>query len=432
MSEELVWIFDAVSGFLKGPEWGVPVWGFIDDNCIVFDSEDENKLAYIDIFNAFREMVENLLEMHLEEFGVTMDQFVTLCTEHSSSEVGKEILEQILAVDDFVSFKQMMVKRNMELELESLKELQVLSDKLEDGVDLPHTEDDDFEAELQAALELSVKEAKAAGISTDVDMAEIHRQQEEAEEADLRMALALSMQMEEHAIAQEELAANPAPPPAKPTPAPAPAPAPAPPPARAAPAPPAAMAPIKAPLGSLAPLPRITQFENPSATQVLAQEKAMQAQAQAAAVREAALAAKEERIEAAAPSQGAHGASAAEVRARAEHLKKQRDLILAKRKKEREAALPLAQQQQPPPQAAEPAPPAVSGHRAAGYSSQPVAPVAAERAALSRNLAFAMKSSLLGEDSATLDLQYRIDSHQRKVDLELTKQQLRDEGRPEF
>ena len=127
MSEELVWIFDAVSGFLKGPEWGVPVWGFIDDNCIVFDSEDENKLAYIDIFNAFREMVENLLEMHLEEFGVTMDQFVTLCTEHSSSEVGKEILEQILAVDDFVSFKQMMVKRNMELELESLKELQVLS-----------------------------------------------------------------------------------------------------------------------------------------------------------------------------------------------------------------------------------------------------------------------------------------------------------------
>jgi len=157
----------------------------------------------------------------------------------------------------------------------------------------------------------------------------------------------------------------------------------------------------------------------------------MQAQAQAAAVREAALAAKEERIEAAAPSQGgAHGASAAEVRARAEHLKKQRDLILAKRKKEREAALPLAQQQQPQPQAAEQAPPAEHGaHRAAGYSSQPVA---AERAALSRNLASAMKSSLLGEDSATLDLQYRIDSHQRKVDLELTKQQLRDEGRPEF
>ena len=32
--------------------------------------------------------------------------------------------------------------------------MQVLSDKLEDGVDLPQPEDDDFEAELQAALEV--------------------------------------------------------------------------------------------------------------------------------------------------------------------------------------------------------------------------------------------------------------------------------------
>lgn len=49
-SDDMVWLFDSVTQFLKGPEWAVPVWDFIDDNCIVFDSEDENKLAYIDIF----------------------------------------------------------------------------------------------------------------------------------------------------------------------------------------------------------------------------------------------------------------------------------------------------------------------------------------------------------------------------------------------
>ena len=41
-----VWLFDSVTQFLKGANWAVPVWDFIDDNCIVFDSEEENKLEY--------------------------------------------------------------------------------------------------------------------------------------------------------------------------------------------------------------------------------------------------------------------------------------------------------------------------------------------------------------------------------------------------
>ena len=38
-----------------------------------------------------------------------------------------------------------------------------------------------------------------------------------------------------------------------------------------------------------------------------------------------------------------------------------------------------------------------------------------------------MKASLLGEDATTLDLHQRIEHHQRKIDLELTKAQLRAE-----
>jgi len=127
---------------------------------------------------------------------------------------------------------------------------------------------------------------------------------------------------------------------------------------------------------------------------------------------------------------GAGGAPAAEVRARAEHLKKQRDLILAKRKKERESdasatAVPVA----PTSSGAsnQPAPASVMGHRAAGFSSN-ADPNTQARAALSQNLASAMKSSLLGEDAATLDLQSRVDNHQRKMDLELTKQHLKQEA----
>merc|ERR1719171_3130434 len=105
----------------------------------------------MDIYTAFRDMVDSLLDMHLEELGVTAEQFAAVCEAAASQQVGMEVLEQILAVDDFVSFKKMMVKRNMELELEAMKALQSLSDKVaEDGAAEeyaePPPEDDDFEA----------------------------------------------------------------------------------------------------------------------------------------------------------------------------------------------------------------------------------------------------------------------------------------------
>ena len=149
--ESMLWLFDSVTQFLKGPDWAVPVWDFIDENCIIFDSEEENKLAYHDSFNLFREMVEGLLGMHLTDMGCSMDAFAELCATYGTTDVGKEVLEQILAVDDFLSFKTMMVKRNMELELESLRALQELTDKVEGGEteQEPDADEDDFEAQLK-------------------------------------------------------------------------------------------------------------------------------------------------------------------------------------------------------------------------------------------------------------------------------------------
>jgi len=42
---------DSIAEFLKSPAWKNPILEFIDDNCIVFDEEDENKLEYTDIHN---------------------------------------------------------------------------------------------------------------------------------------------------------------------------------------------------------------------------------------------------------------------------------------------------------------------------------------------------------------------------------------------
>ena len=96
--EEMIWLFDSVTQFLKGPCWAVPVWDFIDVNCIVFDSEDENKQSYMDIFSLFREMVEELLESHLTDMGCDSETFVALCQTFGSTDVGKEVLEQMKAM----------------------------------------------------------------------------------------------------------------------------------------------------------------------------------------------------------------------------------------------------------------------------------------------------------------------------------------------
>jgi hypothetical protein len=40
------WIFDYIVAFLKSPPWTTPLCDFLDENCIVFDADAENKLEY--------------------------------------------------------------------------------------------------------------------------------------------------------------------------------------------------------------------------------------------------------------------------------------------------------------------------------------------------------------------------------------------------
>ena len=43
------WLYDYILSFLKSPAWRNPILQFMDEHCILFDSEDENKLIYTEI-----------------------------------------------------------------------------------------------------------------------------------------------------------------------------------------------------------------------------------------------------------------------------------------------------------------------------------------------------------------------------------------------
>jgi len=51
----------------------------------------------------------------MAELGVTQDQFLEACDKASQNPLHKKIVDQITAVDNFIAFKKLMVKRNTEL-----------------------------------------------------------------------------------------------------------------------------------------------------------------------------------------------------------------------------------------------------------------------------------------------------------------------------
>lgn len=71
MSDESEWFFDMIIGFLRSPRWKTPVMSFLDEYCISFDSEEENKLEHTTVHNKFKSLVESLLQELMNDLGVT-------------------------------------------------------------------------------------------------------------------------------------------------------------------------------------------------------------------------------------------------------------------------------------------------------------------------------------------------------------------------
>ena len=53
------WLFDYLMSVFRSPQWDASVMGFIDENCAVFDAEEENKFSYTELHKQFRELVSD-------------------------------------------------------------------------------------------------------------------------------------------------------------------------------------------------------------------------------------------------------------------------------------------------------------------------------------------------------------------------------------
>jgi len=222
------WIYDFLIAYLKSPPWRVPLNNFIDEHCVKFSDEEENKLEYTIIHKDFCNMIDNLLGGYLQELGLN-DQDFLAAVQASSTEndkVNKLIFGQILAVDNFMTFKRMMIRRNKALEVKAMKmalnpgntsaKSSTGGTSMDDDVDVSQMSEKE---QLRLALKLSAELAQGvnssqklnadqleAVIKASATEAELRKADQEREQAELEHAIALSLALEEERLKKLEAA----------------------------------------------------------------------------------------------------------------------------------------------------------------------------------------------------------------------------------
>jgi hypothetical protein len=87
------WFFDMIINFLRSPRWKTPIMSFLDEHCIIFDTEEENKLEYTPIHQDFKSIVEDLIGELIAELGVTQEIFMEACAKADSNPIHKKIVD---------------------------------------------------------------------------------------------------------------------------------------------------------------------------------------------------------------------------------------------------------------------------------------------------------------------------------------------------
>nr|XP_056708688.1 cilia- and flagella-associated protein 36 isoform X2 [Euleptes europaea] len=137
---EVEWVVDSIAGFLRSPAWSIPIVEFVEQKCEVFDDEEESKLSYTEIHQEYKALVERLLDSYLKEVGINEEKFQEACVSPlAKTRTSQAILQPVLAAEDFRLFKEMMVQKNIEMQLQAIRIIQerngVLPDCLTDGSD---------------------------------------------------------------------------------------------------------------------------------------------------------------------------------------------------------------------------------------------------------------------------------------------------------
>lgn len=135
--EENSWLIDLILSFFHSPEWKAPVLSFIEEKCIVFDDEEENKLEYTVIHKEFKQLAEGLIEAMLWELGATPEMFAEAFEKAKDTPGYQKITKIIESIDSYEIFAKMMRKKNASLNEAAFKMLQREDEQITKPIEYP-------------------------------------------------------------------------------------------------------------------------------------------------------------------------------------------------------------------------------------------------------------------------------------------------------
>eukprot|EP01041_Mallomonas_annulata_P002039 gene2039-3963_t len=220
------WIFDFVLQFLNSGRFDAAVMDFVDEKCAVFDNEEENKLIYSEIHSDFKDHIEVVISSNLEDLGISTELFYEACVEgRNSRAINTRVIDKIIAMDDFLTFKKIMVKRNTELELETIRayrkiapgDMNVFNDDDEEQFEAalretssmprsPLPDPDELEERVNSQEEdmdmsmVTTEEEMQAILRNSLLDIEVMHKHEELEQLELEQAIAMSLALEEERL----------------------------------------------------------------------------------------------------------------------------------------------------------------------------------------------------------------------------------------
>ena len=189
-SGDLDWIYDFVLELIRSREFRNPIKDFIDDNCGTFIGVDENTFEQGALHKQFVQLVDNLLETITKEIGITEEMFCMAAKKGLNDPKAKKYFEQLISFTNYNYFKNLMTKRN--LQLEELAYKQMIADRGQNQEKKEEEEENEEELEKKRK-EIEDNELQCA-LQMSLAVEEEKKKLQELEDEELQKAIKLSLE----------------------------------------------------------------------------------------------------------------------------------------------------------------------------------------------------------------------------------------------
>ena len=186
-SGDLDWMYDIVLQIIRSPEFRNPIKDFIDDCCGSFIGVEENTFEQGALHKQFIQLIDNLLETITKDIGITEEMFCMAAKKGLNDPKAKKYFEQLISFTNYNYFKNLMTKRNFQLEELAYK--QMMADK---GENNEEGEENDEELEKKRK-EMEENELQCA-LKMSLAIEEEKKKLEDLEDEELQKAIRLSLE----------------------------------------------------------------------------------------------------------------------------------------------------------------------------------------------------------------------------------------------